>query len=64
MSETTNDIFNKFKLIIEKIDPIKVNGKVIDVIGLVIVSVGPNAVMGEICSIVDRNGNEVVKQKL
>ena len=30
----------------------------------VIVSVGPNAVMGEICSIVDQNGNEVCKAEV
>ena len=42
----------------------RVNGKVVDVIGLVIVSVGPNAVMGEICSIVDQNGNEVCKAEV
>jgi len=64
MLETVNDIFSKFKSIIEKVDPIRVNGKVIDVIGLVIVSVGPNAVMGEICSIVDQNGNEVCKAEV
>jgi flagellum-specific ATP synthase len=64
MLETTNEIFRKFKSLIEKVDPIRVNGKVIDVIGLVIVSVGPNAVMGEICSIVDQNGNEVCKAEV
>lgn len=57
-------LIEKYKFIINKSDTVRVNGKVVDVIGLVIVSVGPNAVMGEICSIVDQNGNEVCKAEV
>jgi flagellum-specific ATP synthase len=57
-------LIDKYKQIISKSETVRVNGKVIDVIGLVIVSVGPNAVMGEICSIVDQKGNEVCKAEV
>lgn len=42
-------------------DLIKLNGKVTDVIGLVIVSIGPNVSLGEVCTIVNKNGQEVCK---
>ena len=38
---------------------IKVNGKVTDVVGLVIVSFGPNVSIGEECKVVNRDGKEV-----
>ncbi len=57
-------LIDKYRQIITKSETVRVNGKVIDVIGLVIVSVGPNAVMGEICSIVDQKGNEVCKAEV
>jgi flagellum-specific ATP synthase len=38
---------------------IKVNGKVTDVVGLVIVSFGPNVSIGEECKVIDRDGKEV-----
>ncbi len=44
---------------IENAETIKVNGKVTDVVGLVIVSFGPNVAIGEECKVVDRDGNEV-----
>ena len=46
---------------IRKIDLIKLNGKVTDVIGLVIVSVGPNVSLGEVCTVVNKTGQEVCK---
>jgi flagellum-specific ATP synthase len=62
--EITDRLKNKYAELLEKADPIRVNGKVVDVVGLVIVSVGPNAVMGEICTISDQNGNEVCKSEV
>ena len=50
---------SKFENIIETLEPIKINGKVKDVIGLVIVSSGPNVSLGEICTIVDKRGRQV-----
>lgn len=58
------EILEKYQRVIHKSDPLKVNGKVIDVVGLVIVSIGPNAVMGEVCTIVDQNGYEVCKAEV
>ena len=49
----------KYKTIIDNNDAIKLNGKVSDVIGLVIVSTGPNVSLGEICKVVNRFGEEV-----
>lgn len=57
-------ITNKYKRIIDRADLIRVNGKVSDVIGLVIVSVGPNVSLGEICIVIDREGNEVCKAEV
>lgn len=42
---------DEFKKIINNCDPMKMSGKVIQVIGLVIESIGPNVSMGELCYI-------------
>ncbi|KAF0151641.1 MAG: flagellum-specific ATP synthase FliI [Ignavibacteria bacterium] len=57
-------ILDKYQKTIGKTEAIRVNGKVLDVIGLVIVSIGPNAVLGEICTIVDQNGTEICKAEV
>ena len=57
-------IFQRYMRVINRADTIKVNGRVNDVIGLVIVSSGPNVSLGEICSIVDNDGNEVCKTEV
>jgi flagellum-specific ATP synthase len=54
----------KCKSIIENADTIKVNGKVTDVTGLVIVSSGPNVALDEVCRVVDNKGNEVCKSEV
>lgn len=54
----------KCKSIIESADTIKVNGKVTDVTGLVIVSTGPNVALDEVCRVVDNKGNEVCKSEV
>ncbi|MEW6193525.1 MAG: flagellar protein export ATPase FliI [Bacteroidota bacterium] len=59
-----DEILDRYRVVINKSESIKVNGKVLDVIGLVIVSAGPNAVMGEICSVVDQNGKELCKAEV
>lgn len=59
-----DEILNRYQAVITASDPIKVNGKVLDVVGLVIVSAGPNAVMGEICSVIDQNGRELCKAEV
>ncbi|HRN26996.1 MAG: flagellar protein export ATPase FliI [Ignavibacteriaceae bacterium] len=52
---------DKYLSSINNIDLIKLNGKVTDVIGLVIVSVGPNVSLGEVCTIINKAGQEVCK---
>jgi len=53
-----------YKRRIERFETIKVNGKVTDVVGLVIVSTGPNVSLGEVCSIVDQNGKHVCQAEV
>ncbi|NLT50076.1 MAG: flagellar protein export ATPase FliI [Ignavibacteria bacterium] len=54
----------KFSSVIDKTETIRLNGKVTDVIGLVIVSIGPNVSLGEVCRIVDKFGREVCKSEV
>ncbi len=44
---------------LENLDLVKVNGRVSEVIGLVIESVGPTSSLGDVCSIKSRNGDEI-----
>ncbi len=62
--ELAERISLKYTGIINRIDPVIVNGKVSDVIGLVIVSIGPNVSLGEICTIIDREGRQVCKSEV
>ncbi|GAB4133609.1 MAG: flagellar protein export ATPase FliI [Ignavibacteriales bacterium] len=59
MITLTEKYFTHYKSIIKSLDLIKLNGKVTDVIGLVIISAGPNVSLGEICRIIDKEGKEV-----
>lgn len=54
----------KFENVLQRVDPVKVSGRVTDVIGMVIVSMGPNVSLGEICTITDRAGREVCKTEV
>lgn len=60
----TQKYTNKFSSILNRVELIKVNGKVSDVVGLIIISIGPNVSLGEVCTIVDRNGKEVCKSEV
>ena len=57
-------ILDNFNRRLDDLELIKVHGKVKDVIGLVIVSNGPNVALGEICAIVDKNGHEICKSEV
>lgn len=59
MNPITEKYFEKYSRSISSAELIKLNGKVVDVIGLVIVSIGPNVSLGEVCTIIDKNGNLV-----
>jgi flagellum-specific ATP synthase len=49
--------FNKYYQLLEKMDPIKMNGRVTQLVGLVVESLGPNVCLGEICVIKPRGHN-------
>lgn len=49
---------------IKKADLIKVNGRVTQVIGLVIESVGPNCTLGEVCVVKSRDGQDVCSSEV
>ena len=53
-----------YKKVLDNTDTIRINGRVTDVIGLVIVSSGPNVALGEVCTVVDREGKEVCKSEV
>ncbi|MBL1212526.1 MAG: flagellar protein export ATPase FliI [Ignavibacteriae bacterium] len=55
---------SQFRRVISNTELIKVNGKVTDVIGLVIISSGPNVTLGEVCNISDRDGNHVCQSEV
>ena len=57
----TEQYIGKISSKLSGVERIKLNGKVTDVIGLVIVSTGPNVSLGEVCTVVNKNGNEVCK---
>ena len=54
----------KFLDVIEQTEPIKLNGKVTDVIGLIIVSIGPNVSLGEVCTVVNKTGVVVCRTEV
>ncbi len=62
--ENLYNYIDYYKSKIINADLLKVNGRVSDVIGLIIVSIGPNVSLGEICIIVDKRGIEVCKSEV
>jgi len=54
----------KYSRIIQSNDLVKLHGRITDVVGFVVHSIGPNVKLGEICSIIDKDGNEVVKSEV
>lgn len=62
--ELAEKYIEKYSSLISSTDIFKINGKVTDVIGLVIVSIGPNVSLGEVCTIINRDGSEVCKAEV
>lgn len=58
------DLFVKYQTVVKNTDTIKLIGKVTDVIGLIIVSVGPNVSLGETCRIIDKNGSTICRTEV
>jgi flagellum-specific ATP synthase len=56
--------FDRYRNIIKNSEPVKVNGRISDVAGLIIMSSGPNVSLGEVCTIRDKSGQEVCKSEV
>jgi flagellum-specific ATP synthase len=56
---THSDEYTSYYSTLEYTDPIRVNGRVTQVIGLVIESIGPNSSLGEVCTIKSKTGETV-----
>ncbi len=63
-AELVDSYERRFSAVLEKTEPIQVNGRVTDVIGMVIISMGPNVSLGDVCTITDRSGKEVCKTEV
>ena len=63
-AELVDSYERRFTAILDRTEPVKVNGKVTDVIGMVIISMGPNVSLGDVCTITDRSGKEVCKTEV
>lgn len=59
-----DDFYTKCMAVINNTETIKLSGKVTDVIGLIIVSIGPNVSLGETCKIIDKDGNLVCRSEV
>ncbi len=62
--QVADTYITEFSKVIDRTNLFKMNGKVTDIVGLVIVSVGPQASLGEICTIIDKSGKEVSKAEV
>ena len=56
--------FEKYFKVIEKTEPIKTNGKVTQVIGLVLESQGPGASLGELCFVYPNSGSTRIQAEV
>lgn len=60
----TSALFDKYAPIIRNSKSVRAIGRVVQVTGLVIESEGPQAPVGEVCSLKDRAGNEVCRSEI
>jgi flagellum-specific ATP synthase len=56
--------FEKYIQAIEKTEPIKINGKITQVIGLIIESLGPGANLGELCYVYPNTGSTRIQAEV
>ena len=64
MNELSEHYIDKFGSLIDSFELIKMSGRVTDVVGLIIESVGPNVVLGELCKIRDKEGKVICKSEV
>lgn len=50
--------------VIAKTDPLLISGKITNVVGMVVESIGPKAAIGELCILIDDYGKEVAKAEI
>lgn len=63
MNEPTID-FSRYEKVLKRINPIRVNGKVSEIIGLMVAGNGPAASIGEVCGIVPVNSEKPVEAEV
>jgi len=63
MFQTTID-FEKYHKVLEAADPVKLNGKIKQVVGLVIESEGPAASVGEMCYVYSKKNDKPLKAEV
>jgi len=58
------EFFEKIETELPKIDPVEVRGRIIEVVGLLVESTGPSASIGEVCRILNKNGDLIVRAEV
>lgn len=64
MAQTSIPKVDKYKEVLHTIDPIRVNGKVTQVIGLTVESEGPDVSIGDLCYIYPHKSNKPLKAEV
>lgn len=65
MAKFSADLFlKKYTAVLNNSDMVRVRGRITQVVGLVVESEGPQAAIGEVCQIIDRNGREVCRSEI
>lgn len=64
MTQTSIPKVDKYKEVLQTIDPIRVNGKVTQVIGLTVESEGPDVSIGDLCYIYPHKSNKPLKAEV
>ncbi len=64
MSPEPTDRLSKFDAVFSGGNRLRVSGRVIQVVGLVIESEGPMAAIGEVCRLIDRKGREICRAEV
>ncbi|HBS43829.1 MAG TPA: flagellum-specific ATP synthase FliI, partial [Paenibacillus sp.] len=55
---------NRYKEQLRNLDPVRINGKVTQVIGLMVESEGPDASIGDVCYIYPSKGNKPLQAEV
>ena len=58
------DFFEKIRNELPRIDPIEVRGRIAEVVGLLVESTGPSASIGEVCRILNKDGDLIVRAEV